>query len=596
MGLQRRNFIQIGATVSVFAILLIILANIFLIKGNERIEMLEAKRNMERAVTTIQFEMRALTSTVSDWAFWDETYDFARGRNASFAEDNLTSDTFSNLNLDLIAIIDTGGTFRYSGMYDETLDAFSPVPPGILEAVSEAIPDTAENMEGSLAGLVAAEGLPFLVVTSPILKSDRTGPEAGLLIFARTLDAKELEKISQMIQLPVSYALLGSDEGFADSKEFERAKKALVEDSVAVIPLSGEKVGAYKKIDDIHGNPVLILRVEGLRTLYRLGQSQIVFFLVSLALIGGTIAAMTLRSMKKRVVDPVLKLKQALSSIQSTGDLGRQIPPLGEDEIAELVVSVNALLHEVQALRLGLEDRVRERTEELEKSNRELSAFAYSVSHDLRSPLRSMEGFSGLILSDPENKLSEKSRHFLERIGLSSRRMWDLIEGLLLLARISRDPIRWAVVDLGNMAREIADKAKAQESGRAMEFDIEAGLSALGDPALVKMLLEILVGNAVKFTQREKVAHISVGSRNGPEGKVFFVEDNGVGFDMAYRGKLFLPFQSLHGNDEFPGIGIGLAIAQRIVARHEGRLWAESVPGEGASFFFTLDDAGRRTA
>ncbi|MBG6077340.1 PAS domain S-box protein [Polaromonas sp. CG_9.11] len=244
---------------------------------------------------------------------------------------------------------------------------------------------------------------------------------------------------------------------------------------------------------------------------------------------------------------------------------------------------------EILSLNNGLEARVLLRTFELERANRELESFAYSVSHDLRTPLSSIHAFSQLVVKVDGGQVSAKGQHYLERIGVGVKHMGDLIEGLLTLADVSRKQIESKPVDLSDIARRIGRNHHAQEPGRQAVLQIQDGLSAQGDARLLSVVFQNLLGNAWKFTSREPLARIQVGGEPDFDGNtVFFVRDNGAGFDMAFAPKLFGTFERLHSPEEFSGTGIGLATVKRIIERHGGRVWAESTPNEGAAFFFTL--------
>ncbi|MBI5368781.1 MAG: PAS domain S-box protein [Planctomycetes bacterium] len=226
--------------------------------------------------------------------------------------------------------------------------------------------------------------------------------------------------------------------------------------------------------------------------------------------------------------------------------------------------------------------------EAAERANRELEAFSYSVSHDLRAPLRAIAGFGQTLVENYGPRLDEKGVHYLERMCAASRRMGELIDDLLELSRLGRACLRSEVVDLSRIAAAIADELRRAAPDRTVEFAIAPDLTVRGDPGLLTCLLENLLRNAWKFTGRHPRARIEFGVERAAEGPVFFVRDDGAGFDMAYAEKLFAPFQRLHGEDEFEGTGIGLAIVQRIVHRHGGRVWAQGAPEQGAAFHFTL--------
>ena len=224
----------------------------------------------------------------------------------------------------------------------------------------------------------------------------------------------------------------------------------------------------------------------------------------------------------------------------------------------------------------------------LKVANRELEAFSYSVAHDLRAPLRGMNGFAQVLLDTYKDRLDAEAQDWLQEILLNARKMAALIDALLSLARVTRSELRVERVDLSAVAREVAERLHASEPDRAVEIDVHEGLSADADPRLARALLENLLGNAWKFTTKAHAPRIELGASAKEGARAFFVRDNGAGFDMAFANKLFSPFQRLHTADEFPGTGIGLATVQRIVHRHGGRVWAEGIVDRGATFYFTF--------
>ena len=262
----------------------------------------------------------------------------------------------------------------------------------------------------------------------------------------------------------------------------------------------------------------------------------------------------------------------------------------GEILVASLIRNVREREKAQESLTLyrdHLEELVEDRTAALQVANRELEAFSYSVSHDLRSPLRSLDGFSQALIEDYGEVLGDDGRDHLNRIRTASQRMARLIDDMLLLSRLTRSEMRRDDVDVSGLAKDVVGDLREGDPDRDVDVEIEAGLVASADQRLLRVVLQNLVGNAWKFTSRQDHATIEVARANG-DPAAFVVRDDGVGFDMAYADKLFGAFQRLHSAGEFEGTGIGLATVQRIVHRHGGRVWAESEPGSGASFYFTL--------
>ncbi len=274
---------------------------------------------------------------------------------------------------------------------------------------------------------------------------------------------------------------------------------------------------------------------------------------------------------------------------------------------ADLSFALEAMQHEerrraaedkLRRLSEELEQRVQERTQELRATNAELEAFSYSASHDLRAPLRAIDGFSQVLLRRYADKLDADGRHALERVRAGSERMEALIDDMLKLSRLSRRPMEFADVELSALAAEVVEDLRAAQPEREVEVTIEPNVWATGDKEMLRVALQNLLDNAFKFTAQQQHARVQFGRTTQPGAAASFVRDNGVGFDMSDADKLFRPFERLHAEREFSGTGIGLATVQRVIARHGGRIWAEGALGDGATFSFTLapDDDPRASA
>ena len=246
----------------------------------------------------------------------------------------------------------------------------------------------------------------------------------------------------------------------------------------------------------------------------------------------------------------------------------------------------------VQLLNATLETRIQERTAQLEEAIKELEAFSYSVSHDLRAPLRAVNGYSRILLKDFAAQLPEEAHGYLARVQASAEHMGQLIDDLLTFSRLNRQPVRRIAILPACLAREALDELAQAGEARVAAVTIEALLPCTADPVLLRQVFTNLLSNALKFTARQPTPRITIGchAASSPASPVYFVQDNGVGFDMRYSAKLFGVFHRLHRMEDYPGTGVGLALVQRIIHRHGGRIWAEAALNEGATFFFTVGE------
>ena len=329
----------------------------------------------------------------------------------------------------------------------------------------------------------------------------------------------------------------------------------------------------------------------------RLASNLTVILMIVLAIAITTSSLLVARSISK----PLDKLTRG-AEIIGKGDLEHKVQVKSKDELGQLAAAFNKMtegLKKVTASRddLNREVTVRKRAEEkVQKANTELTAvndeletFSYSVSHDLRAPLRGIDGFSQALLEDYSDNLDDEGKDYLNRVRKATQRMGVLIDDLLTLSRITRSEMKQETVDLSAIARAVAAELQETQTERHIEFVITEGLTANGDARLLQVVLENLLGNAWKFTSKHARAKIEFDAVQHNGKLAYFVRDDGVGFDMAHADKLFGAFQRLHSDIEFSGTGIGLATMQRIIRRHGGEVWAEGEIEQGATFYFTLN-------
>ncbi len=307
--------------------------------------------------------------------------------------------------------------------------------------------------------------------------------------------------------------------------------------------------------------------------------------LSTVALLAAVVMALAILLFRPLVLGRYRGLLRVASHVEG-GAYGARVAVRVRDDITPLEIAVNQMLGAIERDRGGLEARVRQRTSELEQSNRELQTFTYSVSHDLRAPVATISAFS-LQLEERNGLADAKDRHYLSRIRVAARRMDALIEGLLALAQINRAAIHAEPLDVSAMAHEAAQECADAEPGREVRVRIASGMTATGDRRLMQVVLSNLVANAWKFTRETERPEISIVPVPVHGGRMAIcVRDNGAGFEEAYASRLFEAFHRLHGDDDYPGLGIGLATVERIVHRHGGRVWAEGAVGHGAAFYF----------
>ncbi|MCR8924205.1 ATP-binding protein [Dasania sp. GY-MA-18] len=323
------------------------------------------------------------------------------------------------------------------------------------------------------------------------------------------------------------------------------------------------------------------------------------------------------------VTNPILKVAGLARKVMQERDYSLRATKVSDDEVGGLVEAFNSMLAEIEksskklldanrkmsqevkerklaekalreseskVLRLNveLEKRVKDRTLQLETINKELESFSYSVSHDLRTPLRAIDGFSQALLEDYQDSFDEMGADYLDRIRLAAQRMGILIDDMLNLSRVSRTSFKFENVNLSELVEELFTELQEDNPERDADIQITSDLSATCDRQMMRIALHNLLHNAWKYSSKKDKTHIEFGLRQKEGKAAFFVQDNGAGFDMAYAGKLFGAFQRLHSSDDYPGTGVGLATVKRIVSRHGGDIWAESKVGEGTVFYFTV--------
>jgi len=323
-------------------------------------------------------------------------------------------------------------------------------------------------------------------------------------------------------------------------------------------------------------------------------RQQLSSFTVIAVFILVVVIVVSLLSITNSTLKPIMKLQQG-AEIIGKGDLKHRVDVKSKNEIGQLAAAFNRMTERRQQAEAALqkahdelEIRVAERTAELEAANKELEAFSYSISHDLRTPLRAIDGFSQVLLEDHREKLDKEGRRVLDIIRDNTGRMGDLISDLLTFSRLGRKGVRKTKINMEKLVRAIFEELRNATPQGKLKTMINALPSAFGDENLIREVLTNVISNAIKFSRNEKSPVIEVGGKLENNENIYYVKDNGVGFDTKYSDKLFGVFQRLHSQEEFEGTGVGLALVQRIIHKHGGRVWAEGKVNQGATFYFTI--------
>ena len=463
--------------------------------------------------------------------------------------------------------------------------------------------ERAEQRAQFQAGLLATSGLQEVITNdvaglTELVEAVSSDASSVIVTDARgrVLAAVDRAKVGHYLEDAGSLSVLT---GPSRARILDRTPRVIV--AVAPITTHGRTIGWVWVSRDLAPDRAHLRYVTGAGVGYTLA-----------AIVAGTLFALLL----SRTLIGQLRLLLSGTERFARGDSDQPIPVVTENELGSLTRTFNATMStlvaqkreldtlltkerdarraaeeataEVHQLNEQLEARVDARTAELVGLNKELETFSYSVSHDLRSPLRAIEGFSAILEEDHADKLGPSGIDSLRRIRAASSRMGELIDDLLSLARVSRDELTRAPVDLSAMALSVAEGFRRSSPSRVVALEVQKHLAVEGDARLLRIVLENLLGNAWKFTSKVELARVEVGAITAGGTTTFFVRDNGAGFDMARSEKLFGAFQRMHGRDDFEGTGIGLATVQRILARHGGRIWAEAAPGKGAAFFLSF--------
>ena len=602
MSLRAKAILLIGIALIAVVATLYGASRFILMSGLSRIEKYEAEKSVQRVTNILSETLSKEEATVVDWAVWDATYAFMEDANDEYVERNLADATFVDLNLMLF--INSSGKVVFSKAFDLDNGREVPVPPQLLDDTSRLqLLGSQSDAKNSVSGLILLNEGPMMIVSQPILKSDYSGPVRGTLVFGRYLDMTELNRFGQ---LTLSNVAAHRVDGIMDSNLRTVFKSLSAQESVFIQTLTTRSIAGYTLVKDIHGTPALILRVGIPRDAYLLGQNAIVYYIISVLLIGLAAAAVVVFIVEKQILSRFTIILNGLNKIITTGDTAVRLPISGNDEITLVARTMNGLLAslgEASAELKAREERYRLLAEdvqklyqeekrlrqELETEIRKRVEYTRGLVHELKTPITPIMAATELLLEEIKEPPLD---NLVKSISRSAANLNRRIDELLDLARSEVAMLRLhpETVDITTLLREVVSEMMpvAQRSKQSLVIELPASLPALdADKDRIRQVLLNLLNNAIKFTPTG--GRITLGAQRDGSNLVVAVSDTGPGVTEEQQKHLFEPYYRIEdGRERLSGLGLGLSLAKSIVELHGGRIWVRSEKNKGSTFSFSL--------
>ena len=511
-----------------------------------------------RVKNLIQNEIDRTSLALGDWSNWNDTYQFAKDQNQEYIENNLFDETYQNLDLNSILILNTSHQIVYGEYFDTETQSISEPPIDFSSLIIE-YPELADmNRPEGYKGLAQYQGLVMIVASNPILTSIKEGPPQGNIVFIKVLDNQRITNLSKITLR--NLGIYSTETLLTDVPPIPVS--SILKDDVYVIPKNEAIITGYAYLSDLQYRPIILLQVDNPRDLFLQGRTTktiVIAILMALILFLSIIAYYYSRS----ILNAIEHRKEEETSAK--------------------------LLEITRRNAIELEQRVIERTRELEIKNHDLETFNYTVSHDLKSPLRGISGYSTLLINDHAQQLDTKGLDYLQKITDSAQRMDLLIQDLLSYTKTNRNEIIKIDVDLNNLFDFLLLEYAEEISKRKILIirNLECD-HLLIDRDGITLVLRNLMDNALKFTKANPDPKISIDCKMNENNAVISISDNGVGFDPQFHEKIFDIFQRLHEPEDYPGTGIGLALVKKTMERFGGKVHAESQIGVGSTFYLEI--------
>ena len=511
-----------------------------------------------RIENLIQEKINSTSNLLRDWSNWDDTYQYVQDSNQEFTETNFSSDTILNLDINAIVVLNSSGQILFSGYFDPYSSSSTQCPIDFQTLVNSYPELTDFSSVSDYKGLAYDQGRVMIIAANPVLTSKNKGPAKGTMIFIKLMDERTINELSQLTIKKIN--LFAADSLPSEISIFPSPEK--LNNDIYILPKDKDTIFGFKYLNDIRGDPLLILQVENFRDLYLLGQKSrniIIVIIISVILLLSVILYFT--------INATLRVNEHQK----------------EEEIAEENLKkarLNALL---------LEEKVIERTRELEIKNNDLTTFNYAISHDLKTPLRGISSFSSLLISEHAVQLDKTGLEYLQYLVGATERMNRLIDDLLLYNRTEQHEIVKTDIDLEALLNSLIMEFREEFLKRNIIVNKKLECKRLDtDRDVLILILRNLLDNAIKFTQEDHSPEITISSQISLSNYLLSVTDNGIGFDEKFHDKMFDIFQKLHLDEEYPGTGVGLALVKKAAERIGGRVYAQSQVGKGSTFYLEI--------
>lgn len=587
MRLRQKTLLIIVLTLVSMVVLLVGASQFIVLDSYRQLEEDNSKQNVQRARNAIQVNLDDLKKSTVDYGAWDETWQFAQGRYPEHIEINLHKDVFKTIQTDILIILDVDGNVIHDAELDSATDELIPLSQEVIDNIL-AFPSftTYQRTNQSTSGIVLFNNTPLLVASAPIITSTRTGPITGTFIWGRYIDETQIAALAETLKLSLEIYPIDDPQLPAD---FKQAKSELESgNAIYVDPLSENRVAGYTVIDDVAGNPALLVRVDQARDIYEQGQRTLLYF--ALALVGiGVVVGIAMWTLVDRVlVKRLTQFGMTVQAIGKHGNLSERVALSGTDEITILGQEINAMLGALEKTTSEL----RHAKEEAEAANRAKSTFLANMSHELRTPMNAIIGYSELIINGTYGPVTEKQVHRLERVVENGRHLLTLINDVLDLSKIEAGRMElhlesFAIEDLLQTVIESV-RPLSERNQNTLNVSIAPNLGHIyADLTKVRQVLFNLLSNAAKFTNAGIITLTTQSQMKGNRpGFQFTVQDSGIGIPFEQQDRLFQEFMQADSSTtrQYGGTGLGLAITRRFCQMMGGDIEFTSAEGQGSIF------------